>query len=84
MQRKNMISAEQIRAARALLGWTRKRLCEESGIPLTTLADYEAGRTVSMLTKNAGKLEEAINRGGVEVTNANHNHGAGLRWRAAK
>ena len=84
MQRKNMISAKQIRAARALLGWTRKRLCEESGIPLTTLADYEAGRTASMLTENAGKLEEAINRGGVEFTNANQNHGAGLRWRSAK
>ena len=84
MQRKSMISSEQIRAARAWLRWTRQRLADESGVPWSTIADYEAGRTVSMLAKNEGKLEAAINRGGVEFTNANHTHGAGLRWRSAK
>ena len=85
MQRRSgMISAAQIRAARALLDWTRQRLSEESGVPRSTIADYEAGRTASMLTANAGKLEAAFQRAGVEFTPSNHPHGAGLRWRAAK
>ena len=84
MQRKSMISSEQIRAARAWLRWTRQRLSDESGVPWSTIADYEAGRTSSMLTENAGKLEAALNRAGIDFTNANSSHGAGLRWRSAK
>ena len=80
MQRKSMISAKLIRAARSLLGWTRQELSDASGVPLTTLADYEAGRTASMLTKKAEKLEAAINRAGVELINANQHHGAGVRF----
>jgi transcriptional regulator with XRE-family HTH domain len=84
MSRKNMISAAQIRGARAMLRWTRQRLSDESGVPLTTLADFEAGRTASMLTENAGKLEAALNRAGVEFINASQHRGAGLRWSAPK
>ena len=78
MQRKNMITAAQIRAARGLLDWTRKRLAEESGVPRSTLADFEAGRTDSMLTKNAGKLETALNRAGVVFLDSPEHYGAAL------
>ena len=79
---KTMISAAQIRAARALLGWTRHKLSSESGVPHSTISDYEAGRTTSMLTENAGKLVAAFDKAGVEFTNAGKHYGAGLRFKA--
>ena len=79
-----MISAAQIRAARALLSWTRQQLSSESGVPHSTIADYEKGRTASMLTENAGKLVEAFGRAGVEFTAAGKHYGAGLRWKASE
>ena len=36
-----MLSASQIRAARALLGWNGANLAEKSGIGITTLRRYE-------------------------------------------
>jgi transcriptional regulator with XRE-family HTH domain len=78
-----MITAAQIRAARALLNWTRQELSKESGVPHSTIADYETGRTSSMLTENAGKLVAAFAKAGVEFTDADKHHGAGLRWKEA-
>jgi transcriptional regulator with XRE-family HTH domain len=36
-----MLSSSQIRAARALLGWSGKELSEKSGVGITTLRRYE-------------------------------------------
>lgn len=36
------ISAAQVRAARALLDWSRERLADVSGVPERTLARFEA------------------------------------------
>jgi transcriptional regulator with XRE-family HTH domain len=41
-----VLSAAQCRAARALLQWSQKQLCEEVGIARTTLAEFEQGRRV--------------------------------------
>lgn len=38
---KNAIPTAQLRAARALLGWSREQLSEHSGVPLRTLARLE-------------------------------------------
>jgi transcriptional regulator with XRE-family HTH domain len=38
-----IITPAQIRAARALLDWSRERLSEESGVPMRTLARVESG-----------------------------------------
>jgi transcriptional regulator with XRE-family HTH domain len=40
---KNAINGPQVRAARALLGWSRDQLAEESGIPKRTLLRFESG-----------------------------------------
>jgi predicted transcriptional regulator len=39
-----MVSSEQIRAARALLGWTQEMLADKSLVSLTALKKLEAGR----------------------------------------
>jgi transcriptional regulator with XRE-family HTH domain len=78
-----MITAEQIRAARAMLGWTRQQLSDAAGVPHSTLADFEKGRTKSMLTWNAGRIIAAFANAGVEFTDAGKHHGAGVRWKKA-
>jgi transcriptional regulator with XRE-family HTH domain len=65
MSHKGMISAAQIRAARGLLDWSRKRLSEESGVPFSTLSDFEVGRSSAVLTTTADKLVAAFDRHGV-------------------
>jgi len=77
----DMISGAQIRSARALVGWTRRQLAQASSIGESTIADYEMGRTTSMLTENARKIIEAFANAGVEFTDADAQHGAGLRWK---
>lgn len=42
--RKHAIRAEQIRAARALINWSRERLSKESRVPMRTLARIEPGQ----------------------------------------
>ena len=37
------VTKEQVRAARALLGWSRPRLALESGVSVRTLARFEGG-----------------------------------------
>ena len=81
--KRTMITAAQIRAARGLLDWKRHQLSKASGVPHSTIADFEKERTSSMLTENAGKLIEAFAKEGVEFTDADKHHGAGVRWKEA-
>jgi len=74
-----MLSAAQIRAARGLLDWTRHQLSKASGVPHSTIADFERGRTKSMLTENAGKLVIAFARAGVVFVDADKTAGPGVR-----
>ena len=41
-----MITGEQIRAARKLLGWSRDRLAPRAGLPVNRLGNYELGQRI--------------------------------------
>lgn len=64
-----MISAAQLRAARALLGIDQKKLAEIAGVSLPTIQRMEASKeehvrgVVSTLTK----IVEALNVAGIEL-----------------
>ena len=64
-----MLSSSQIRAARALLGWSGKDLAEKSGVGITTLRRYElqigipSANTSVLLT-----LKETLEKAGIEFT----------------
>lgn len=79
---RDMISAAQVRAGRAMLEWTRQQLADASKVSHSTIADYERGRNESMLTETAKKLINAFADAGVEFTDADKHHGAGVRWKA--
>ena len=78
-----MLNSEQIRAARALLGWSGRQLAEESGVHLTTVQRLERGNglasgTVKILVRIEGALEDA----GVEFTSQNGGLGVYLKTHA--
>lgn len=82
------ISIKQMKAARALLGWSQERLSEESNVPLSTLKRIESADSNSLPdSKNAEKLEQALTQGkkeAVEFIAPNKNRGEGLRLKKAK
>jgi transcriptional regulator with XRE-family HTH domain len=74
-----MITAEQCRAARALLDWSRERLAETSRVSLRTIIDFErSAREPRFLTFDA--IRRALESAGVEFI-AENGGGPGVRLR---
>lgn len=84
MRSKSMISAAQIRAARALLDASRHQLAELSGVGHSTLADFENGKTASMLTTTAAKIIATFADVGVVLIDADKQHGSGVCFKDAE
>jgi transcriptional regulator with XRE-family HTH domain len=63
-----MITASQMRAARALLAIDQRRLAEQSGLSLPTIQRMEASDgVVRGNVESLMKLVEALNRAGIEL-----------------
>jgi transcriptional regulator with XRE-family HTH domain len=63
-----MITAGQMRAARALLGIDQKKLAELAGLSLPTIQRMEASQgVVRGNVDSLMKLVEALNRAGIEL-----------------
>ena len=64
-----MLSSSQIRAARALLGWSGTDLAEKSGVGITTLRRYELQKGIpSANTSVLLALKETLEQAGIEFT----------------
>ena len=78
-----MITAQQLRAARALLGLDQKRLAAAAGLSLPTIQRMEASEgVVRGNVDSLMKLIEALNRAGIELINegaASESGGRGVR-----
>jgi transcriptional regulator with XRE-family HTH domain len=60
----------QLRAARALLGWSQERLSEASGVSIPTIKRLEPGAgLVQTRVDTLDKLRRALEAAGVEFTN---------------
>jgi ribosome-binding protein aMBF1 (putative translation factor) len=79
------LSIKQLKAARALLGWSQEVLSEKSGVPLSTIKRIEASDAESLpASANAGKIEKALTHGkrdGIVLIAADHEGGTGVRLR---
>ncbi|TAH32676.1 MAG: XRE family transcriptional regulator [Alphaproteobacteria bacterium] len=62
-----MIDAKQIRAARALLNWSREELAEQTGISVPALARAETGES-QLRTTSAEKIKSSLEQAGVIFT----------------
>ncbi|MEJ2362961.1 MAG: helix-turn-helix transcriptional regulator [Gammaproteobacteria bacterium] len=83
-----MITAAQIRAARALLGMDQRRLAEAAGLSLPTIQRMEAstGAQIRGNVDSLVKVVEALENAGVELLGegvASASGGRGVRLKAA-
>ncbi|WP_375463061.1 helix-turn-helix domain-containing protein [uncultured Methylobacterium sp.] len=58
------MTPEQSRAARAWLEWSQQELASEAGVSLSTVRDYEKGRTVP-IPATLGAMRAALEAQGV-------------------
>ncbi|MCT8997902.1 helix-turn-helix domain-containing protein [Chelativorans intermedius] len=82
-----MITAAQMRAARALLGIDQKRLAELSGVSLPTIQRMEASEgNVRGVVDTLSKVVEALDAAGIELIGdhaPSTGQGRGVRFKEA-
>lgn len=76
-----VISARQIRAARALLGWSQQQLADKAIISLNAVARLEKG-VVDSRVSTVQAIEATLSKAGVEFISRNEK-GEGVRLRSA-
>jgi transcriptional regulator with XRE-family HTH domain len=76
-----MLTAAQIRAARALLRWSSQKLSKQSGLSLPTIQRMESAEGVpTSYARNLGLVQEALEAAGIEFIDENGG-GVGVRFR---
>jgi len=82
-QESDVVTNEQLRAARALLGWSQTELALRAGLSVPTIKRLEGGFGPHVSDEARAKLKKAIEAAGVEFIEENGG-GAGVRFRKAK
>lgn len=78
-----MISARQIRAARAMVGWTQERLAETAGLSLAVVNNVERDVT-DPRRSTLDAIQKALETAGIEFLAEHQNSpdgGQGVRFR---
>jgi DNA-binding XRE family transcriptional regulator len=75
-----MIRPQQVRAARALLGWPRERLAKAAGVGASTIKAFENETTDTRLSI-ARAIEAALVKAGVVFLEPDQHGGPGVRLR---
>jgi transcriptional regulator with XRE-family HTH domain len=78
-----MLTPAQLRAARALLDWSRQELAERSGTSAETVQAFEARDSDPKLS-TLNKWKRALEQAGVELQDEDEHGGPGVRLRKAK
>jgi transcriptional regulator with XRE-family HTH domain len=74
------ISSEQLRAARALLGWSQTELAKQAGMSLPTVKRVETERGPNVSQEARSALHRALVLGGIDFIDENGG-GPGVRLR---
>jgi predicted transcriptional regulator len=77
-----MITPRQIRAARALLGWSQQQLADHAIVSLNAVTRLEKGK-VDSRTSTVAAIEKALTRAGIEFLSGGEK-GEGVRLRSPK
>ncbi len=79
-----MITSAQIRAARAMLDWSREQLSDNSSVGISALMRLESAEGVpSGNIKTFEAVQKALEEAGIEFI-GNPEEGAGVRWKTKK
>lgn len=73
-----MISAAQIRAGRALLGWSQIQLAEAAGVSVPTVQRAEGAAAIKAAEASIAAIERALKCGGIIFISEN-GAGSGVR-----
>jgi len=75
------MTSDQIRAARAMLNWTRETLSKSSGVGISALMRLESVKgTPAGNIKTYNSVKKAFEDAGIEFIGTPES-GAGVRWR---
>jgi predicted transcriptional regulator len=77
-----MITPRQIRAARALLGWSQQQLADKAIVSLNAVTRLEKGK-VDSRSSTVGAIEKALTKAGIEFLPSD-TKGEGVRLRSPK
>jgi predicted transcriptional regulator len=77
-----MITSRQIRAARALLGWSQQQLADNAIVSLNAVARLESGAVDSRIS-TVQAVQKALAKAGVEFLSADQK-GEGVRLKSPK
>ncbi len=78
-----MTEASQVRAARALIGWSQAELADAAGVSLSVVDRFETGQPDSIPAEAVAKMRAALESGGVAFIPKNGG-GAGVRLRKGR
>ena len=79
-----MITSAQIRAARAMLDWSREQLSDNSSVGISALMRLESAEGVpSGNIKTFEAVQKAFEKAGIEFIGSLE-EGAGVRWKTKK
>jgi transcriptional regulator with XRE-family HTH domain len=78
-----MITPAQLRAARALLDWTREDLAAKSGVAAVTTIGFEHGKTDPKIS-TLYKWRRALEAAGVTFIDPDEKDGPGVRLKSPK
>jgi transcriptional regulator with XRE-family HTH domain len=76
------LRADQCRAARALLGWSRDELAKQCKVSNATLADFEAGKRTPY-GRTLADIRKALEEAGIQFIPENGG-GAGVRFKSRR
>jgi transcriptional regulator with XRE-family HTH domain len=78
-----MIEAAQVRAARALIGWSRAKLADAAGVSVSIVEQFETGAPGPIVDEAVEKMRAALEAAGVAFI-ARNGGGAGVRLRKGR
>jgi len=78
MSRRNLVTPEQCRGARGMLGWSQDRLAEAAHVSRTLIAHFEGGNSIGH--NNHLAISMALEEAGIEFIPENGG-GDGVRFR---
>jgi DNA-binding transcriptional regulator YiaG len=62
------VAPAQIKAARALIGWTQRDLATKAKVSMASLANYERGAS-TLMAQNRAAIQTALEAGGIVFLN---------------
>jgi transcriptional regulator with XRE-family HTH domain len=78
-----VVEAAQVRAARALIGWSQAKLAETAGVPVSMIAEFETGAPDRVANEAVDKIRIALEAAGVVFIPKDGGAGIGVRLHEA-